>query len=503
MAFTQGNALPADATTPLVLSDMAESGARITAANGAAEALGLFAGMATTDARAMHPPLVVEAADAAGDRQALRRLAFWCQRYSPLVRMEAPDGLCLDIDGCAHLFGGEERLAEDLAGRLAGFGLTARLAVAPTIGAGWALARFGSEEIAHVARGETGARLAPLPVAGLRLAEGTVAGLKRLGLERIGLLIGKPRAPLVTRFGPLPVLRLDQALGSEDESFGPLCAPPFYQAACRFAEPIVTLDAVETTIGRLSGELTRVLDHAGKAARRFELALYRVDGWRETLAIRTSSLSRDADHLARLLGERLDRIRDHAGFGFETATLAAFDVEDADAVQHGLAMPGEDTQEGDIAPLIDRLANRFGPRNVVRFAPRASYVPERGFERVSMLDARPDRDWLAHMRARQNDAAFARPVLLFDTPEPVDVVVEMPDKPPARFQWRRVSHRITRAEGPERIAPEWWLRGNVSRQTRDYYRVEDETGRRFWLYRDGLYERTNDQPRWFIHGMFS
>lgn len=481
---------------------------RVTAVNDAAAELGLAAGMSLADARAIHPALAVAQADEAGDAAALRRLALWCQRYSPLTRVDPPDGLCIDITGCAHLFGGEEALAGDLASRLRAFGLSPRLAIASTIGAAWAVARHGAMALESVEPGQTGARLAALPVAGLRIEAATVQALGRLGLERIGLVAGKPRAPLASRFGAMLVRRLDQALGHESERFDPLSPPPAHFATLRFAEPVVTLEAIGQVTERLVGELAATLGEAGKAARRLELVLFRVDGWRELLELRISRPSNDPRHLSRLLGERLDRIRDHAGFGFEIAVLAAFDVENAEAVQPALVAgldPGgrADADPDGFARLLDRFVNRLGPASVIRFAPNESYLPERAVRPVSVLARLPAHDWPAHCQALRGQAGSARPALLLVRPEPIEVIVEMPDKPPARFEWRRVSHRVARADGPERIAPEWWKGGEENRFTRDYYRIEDMEGRRFWLFREGLYDRDGDRPRWFMHGLFA
>lgn len=495
-----GNLLPPDEGRPLVLSDNAQSGARITATNAAAEAQGLFTGMPVTDARAIFPALEVYPADSAGDVEALTRLALWGQRYSPFTRIEGEDGISLDITGCAHLFGGEEGLMDDLAQRLESFGLSARLAIAPTLGAAWAAARHAPSAHAIIATGEISEALAAFPVAALRLSEETVAALDKLGLKQIGLLIGKPRGALVARFGMLLVMRLDQALGQADESFNPLTPPPVYRADCRFAEPVTLLADIEATVKHLSRELAEALYKAGKGARRIELVLYRVDGWFEALELRTSALSRDARHLSRLICERLERIEERAGFGFEAATLAAFDVERGDAQQHGLdtGAPGE--AEGDISELLDRFANRFGAASVTRFVPRQSYVPEKAVEALSVLEPIALQDWSAHARHLMDDTPLARPILLFGRPEPVDVIFETPDHPPTRFAWRRIAHRIVRADGPERIAPEWW--SAAPGETRDYYRVEDEAGHRFWLYRQGFYERQGEPASWFIHGVF-
>lgn len=482
---------------------MTLSGAKITAANEAAHAQGLSVGMPVADARAIYPALLVEAADPDGDNAALRQLALWCQRYSPLTRADAPDGITFDITGCTHLFDGEAGLIEDLADRLHRFGLSARLAIAPTIGASWAVARYGADEITIVPNADVRARIAALPIDGLRLAATSISALAKVGLERIGMLIDKPRPPLVRRFGRELVLRLDQALGTQDERFTPLFEAPFYRTECRFAEPITTLNAVEDAARHLTHELAQVLYQADKATRRLVLTLFRVDGWHESFELRISRLSREADHLARLLCERLDNIQDNAGFGFEIATLSAFDVEIPDTFQHGLTAANSDAHAGDISQLLDRLTNRFGAHNVTHFAPQTSYVPERATRAVSALGTHNSYDWAAHNLAVQGRLAFARPLLLFENPEPITVLVEMPDKPPSRFEWHRISHRVTRADGPERIAPEWWISGYRKPQTRDYYRVEDDAGQRFWLYRDGLYERAGDTPCWFIHGMFA
>lgn len=538
---------------PLVLSSMSGNGPRITATNAAADRLGLHPGMALADARAIFPALAVEHADEQGDVEALARLALWCQCFSPLTRPDpAPDsasasalgtGIMLDITGCAHLFGGETGMIAALAARLARFGLTARLAIAPTIGAAWAMARYGQEgqgRRAQIVDGPLHEALAPLPVAALRLDEATLAALRRLGLKRIGDLLGKPRAPLAARFGPKLAERLDQALGRAGESFEALAVPSQWRTERRFPEPLITFDAIETAVRLLACDLGALLERDGKATRRLELRFYRVDGWSTRREVRTSAPSRQARHLARLLCERLDAVEADAGFGFEAMTLDAFDVDNAEAFQAALE-PEAHEAVGDaaplIAPLMDRLVNRFGAERVVRYAPHASHLPERAARPVSVLKAvasapakpaltkpaptksaaakparaghgLPEHDWETHLEALVDGAAFGRPLLLLARPEPVTALFTVPDGPPVRFEWRRVSHRIARAEGPERIAPEWWrVAEGAGRLTRDYYRVEDENGRRFWLYREGLFERSADcldaMPAWFIHGIFS
>lgn len=459
--------------------------------------------MTISEARSIYPPLLVEAADPEGDATSLIRLALWCQRYSPLTRVDGVDGLLIDISGCAHLFGGEAALVDDLGNRLASYGLTARIAVASTIGACWALARHGAEKVVIVPVGETGRFLDTLPAAALRLESDLIDTLHHVGLNTIGLLAGKPRSILASRFGMALVHRLDQALGLEDERFDPLTAPPFYRTECRLVEPIMTYPAVEEVVHYLAGELCDALFQAGKATQRVVLTLFRVDGWHDAFELRTSTRTRDPAHLGRLLCERVETIEEQAGFGFDMASLGAYEVEEYRQPQHKLEGVVGGMDDADLARLMDRLSNRFGPRNVTRFVPRQSYIPERTYSAVSVMENEGSHDWKAHNQALYGDTAFARPVLLFRMPEPVSAIAEMPDRPPTRFEWRRIVHRVVRADGPERIAPEWWDSDSKSLQTRDYYRVEDTEGRRFWLFRDGLHERVGDVPRWFIHGVFA
>jgi protein ImuB len=486
---------------------MRQQGQRITATNAAADQLGFYAGMPLADARAIHPSLIVNPADPQGDSVALKRLALWHQCYSPYTRVDAPDGLAIDITGCAHLFGGEAAMLKEIGRRLKDFGLTARLAAAPTISAAWAAARHAPGTLTLITGETLHDHLAPLPAAALRLEEPCVAALKKLGLKQIRDLLGKPRAPLAARFGSALVARLDQAFGKEAESFSPLSPPPVYRAERRFTEPVVTIPAIEHAVHHLARDLAETLKKAGKGARKVTFSLFRVDGWSQTLAVQTSALplSRDAAHLARLLCERLDTIRDHTGFGFEAAALNAFCVEKYNQHQNGLDTNRERRENpDDLARLLDRLVNRFGAQNVTRFTPNASYIPERSVHSTTALQGAEHYDWNAHARMLQGGDHISRPVLIFASPESVTTLAEVPDGPPIRFEWRRISYRIVRADGPERIAPEWWRKSEgESRQTRDYYRVEDEEGRRFWLYRDGLHEREGDQPRWLIHGVFA
>lgn len=512
---------PSDA--PLALAEPSRHGLRITATGPAAERAGVNPGMPLADARAVCPALAVMPADPDGDAAALRRLAHWCGRYSPWTALdtptanasdrEVPDGIALDITGCAHLFGGEDAMLDGIADRLAGFGLTARLAAAPTLGAAWAMARHGADVRCIVPDDTTAEALAPLPLAALRLKAATVEAMSRVGLKRVGDLLGKPAAPLAARFGPRLITRLDQALGRQAETVHGLAPPPRHEARRMFAEPIVLSADIERTVAELAEDLATRLADAGIGARRLDLRLYRVDGQVRETTVRTSALCREAAHMVRLFRERLDASTEggtgelDAGFGFDLAVLGALAVEPAVARQDGLGTAGKgaiDARPDDVARLLDRFGNRFGFDRVVRYVPHASAIPERAVRTAPVLEASCQVDWPEHLRALQGGRQIGRPLLLILPPDPVTTLAEVPDGPPVLFEWRRLTHRVVRADGPERLAPEWWRpwAETGSRTTRDYFRVEDTDGRRFWLYREGLYDRPGDTPRWFLHGVF-
>jgi protein ImuB len=490
-----------------VLAAASRHGLRITAVDPSAERAGLSVGMPLADARALCPGLSVAPADPDGDGDALHRLALWCGRYSPWTTVDPTDGIALDITGCAHLFGGEAALLDNIYNRLNGFGLTVRLATAPTLGTAWAAAHHAPGPRTVVADGTAESVLASLPLAALRLDDTVVDALAQVGLKRVRDVLDQPAAPLTARFGPVLVTRLDQALGRQAETLHGLMPPPVHEARRGFADPIVLTADVERTVAGLADDLATRLADAGVGARRLDLRLYRVDGRVRSEVVRTSGLCRRADHIVRLFRERLDQSAEEidTGFGIEVVTLSALAVEPFVARQDGLQAGADPTTlSDDITRLLDRFGNRFGFDRVVRFAPQASALPERAVRAVPVLDGPRSEGWMAHLRATQGGRQLGRPLLLIMPPDPITTLAEVPDGPPMLFQWRRLTHRVTRADGPERLAPEWWRpRDGDGRRTRDYYRVEDSEGRRFLLYREGLYERPGDTPRWFLHGVLA
>ena len=508
---------PVDPARPFVLAADVSGTPRVTAANAAAEQDGIRIGEALADARAKAENLQVRAADPAADDAALRRLALWATRYTPAVAVfdaaSGADGLFLDVAGAAHLFGGEAKLIADLETRLARFGLPARLAAAATAGAAWALARFSAAPRTILAAGEERAALAPLPIEALRLASATRATLRRLGFRRIGALIDNPRAPFAARFERELLLRLDQALGRVGEPLRFILPPPVYHSLRYLMEPLVAQEAVVAVARRLMQDIVHALTRDGVGARTLRLALYRVDGGTKDLEIGLTRPTRSVAHVVRLIELKLERNDEisaetlDAGFGFEAVGLAVTTAERIEPGQSELPVGRDESGSDEPADercveLIDGLAQRLGRRSVRRLSAVASHLPERAEAFMSCDERATCSACSASSPWPSADEARPRPLLMFARAEPAEVMAQVPEGPPRRFRWRGVLHGVAKAQGPERIAGEWW-RSDASSPTRDYYLVEDEAGRRFWLYREGLYARETATPRWFVHGLFA
>ncbi len=473
-----------------------------------ARAAGLTPGMMLTEARARLPELQVRPAAPEADRELLERLATWCERYTPYVTLDRScphdmgGALWLDLTGCAHLFGGEAALQADLEMRLGRQGFAVRSAIADTPGAAWAVARFGQTDRRIVPPGEARTALAPLPVAALRIEPEMVRMLERLGLTRIDSLYPLPRQALAARFGEALITRLDQALGRLAEPIAARDPRPAHRAERSLAEPLLDGPALAALSQGLLEELCAGLTAAGLGVRRLLLSLHRVDGSTAQITIGTSRPCRDPGQLRRLLDEKLARV--DPGFGIERVLLDALEVEPLlpEPIAWRAMGAGDLDQVRDLAPLVDRLSGRLGPEAVARPAPRASHIPERAECRVPPLDEKGQAPFPA---PRHHDDVPLRPLRLLAPPEPIEAMAALPDAPPLLFRWRRVLHKVVRARGPERIAPEWWHLPDADPAvlTRDYFAVEDHEGGRFWLFREGLYQiGTPVLPRWYLHGLF-
>jgi protein ImuB len=518
-----------------------------------AASLGLTRGLPLADARARHPNLVVVEADPAEEGKLLARIADWLQRFTPLVALDGADGIMLDIAGVAHLFGGEKAMIQDIETRLAAQGLGARAGIANFPRAAWALARFSKERIAPSdATAKIVAQLYHgLPLAALGLEAASVADMGRAGLRRIGDVALRPRAPIAARFGADVIARLDALCGLERSAISPRFAAPEFSAERRFASAIVQKEAVEATLLKLAEDLATLLQRQVKGARRLELALFRVDGAVRRIVVGAGRPLNDGVAMARLFREKFeapDEDEIDAGYGFDVLRLSCLLAEPLAPKQGDLARAPQEAETRSLADLLDRLSARLGMRRVTRIDLVDTHIPEFAVvatpatlgeaRRMNKSRSAPPlplagEGWgegnpltfkscgspssglsgpllpqagegvprrLANVHGvRSTSKPPARPLRLLEQPEPIEAIAEVPDGPPMRFTWRRATHHVAAIEGPERISAEWW---RADGPTRDYFRAEDSQGRRFWLYREGLYGREVARPRWYMHGLF-
>ncbi len=486
----------ADAAPTVLISETAH-GPRIAAANAAGRAAGARAGMMLADARTLCPQIAVALSDPAGDLALLEKLALWAQRWGPWSALDPPDGLIVDVTAVAHLFGGEQHLIADARAAFIARDLAARVAIAPTAGAAWALAHYGADGAILAPDEDAMMRLADLPVAALRLDPDVLAVLRRLGLKRIGDLGGVGRDALQRRFrnrkSPTanPLVRMDQLLARVPEPLLPVLPRDVPLVERRLLEPIRHRDLLDQVLRDLAGDMARELEGRGQGTRRLELGLWRVDGEVVVRAVEFSTATRDPAHICRLFAARLDGI--DAGFGIELLRLRASWSEPLALSQRDIEHAAE-AHGTSLSACIDRLTVRLGPQAVRRPVPYPSHLPER---------AQRWQPPLAAMPTSQGELAFhLRPLKLFDRPEPISVLYATPDGYPRAFRWRGAVREVVRVEGPERIAPEWWRERSTAR-LRDYYRIEDLQGRRYWMYRHGLVgDGRGDLPLWYLHGLY-
>ena len=479
---------------------------QISALDDAAAHLGLEPGLPLANARAICPQLRVFDADEVADTETLNNIADWCDRFTPLVAFDSPHGLFLDITGCAHLFGGEAALMRLMCDVLTAQGFAVSAAIAGTSVCARTMTRHVHGRI--VRAGEEADAVKPLPVSALGADDAITRGLRRAGLKTIGDVASRARHEITARFGADFTTLLEHAIGQGDAPISPRKPLPDYIVEKRFPEPVATEDVISATLSRLAEMLVMAMDQQGKGARRLEARFFRTDGAVRALVVDTGQPATRGEVIERLFRERLDALNDplDPGFGFDLIRLSASRTEIVVQQQRDLDANVHDNDE--LAALIDRIAARIGGRRVVVHLPQDTHIPERA---VMAAPAQHHLAAAAHAvwPARVEGEPPLRPLRLFERPEQIKVIAQVPDGPPARFVWRRATHAVVRAEGPERVAMEWW-RARGEMLTRDYFRVEDEAGLRFWLYRDGLYDREIEQqegkavhPNWFMHGLFA
>ncbi|MDI1295956.1 MAG: DNA polymerase Y family protein [bacterium] len=482
---------------------------RLYALDSDALSLGLMPAMSLADARAQIPELRVFDADPHADQDWLERLCDGAARYTPMVAVDPPDGLMLDIGGCAHLFGGEAALMQEAVTRLQARGIRVRTALGDTAEAAHALARFAGPPAPDEA-----AAIRRLPVAALRLDPDSETALRRAGLKTVGDVAARPAATLAARFGAEAVDALHRLLGQAARPLSPRPVLPAIQIERHFAEPVARTDYVMTALESLVTQACTQLGERAQGGRRFHAIFFRSDGLAFPLRVETSLPVRESEAIMRLFGERIDSLSDpiDPGFGFDMVRLAVPRTEPLAASQFALE-GGQVREDSNVAALIDALTTRAGRNRILRLTSVDSHIPEQAQLALPAVENRSPAAWVTEPDPFTSSDPPIRPIHLFDPPQRIDVMAQVPDGPPHRFRWRRTLHEVTRYEGPERIAPEWWkipdgqlkAPGQDRFLTRDYYRVEDIRGRRFWIFRHGLYNeaRADPHPRWYMHGLFA
>jgi protein ImuB len=480
--------------SPLILACRIGNRREVFAANTSGQAVGLRVGMPVTKAQALVPDLVIKDAAPLEDGRGLESLALWAlQRYSPIVATDPDDGLVIDATGAAHLHGGEAAMLEDMVKRLGQAGVTARAAIADSWGAAHAFARYltRTKSVIVAPEGESIKALMRMPIAALRLVGPMVGDLRKLGFERIGDLADKPRAPLALRFGPQLHRRLDQATGILREPIEPIRPAELIEVRKMFAEPIGAPETLARYTGKLVITLCEMLEAKGLGARRLDLLFHRVDSGIEAIRIGTATPVRGPKRLTRLLCDKIETI--DPGFGVEMMSLCASLAEPFENKQIRTSLLA-DEPDCDVSALIDILTNQVGEDRLYRYAPVASDVPERSMRKIAPASPPNGETW---------PTQWPRPTRLLPAPEQIETVALLPDHPPVSFNWRGIRRRIKRADGPERVFGEWWKRDAELATVRDYFRVEDEAGERYWIYRAGDGEDVaTGSHRWFLHGIF-
>lgn len=470
---------------PFALALLERNRRVVKATNALAQEKGAYPEMVVADCKALVPDLEVLDYNPDQAGKLLSALAEWCIRYTPIVSVDLPDCLVLDVNGCTHLWGGEVDYINDIYKRLVDFGYTTRIAISDTIGCSWAVSRFEKKDLVVNTNAQDKA-IEILPPAALRLEPDILERLSKLGFITIGSFMKMPRPALRRRFGKNLLKRLDQALGAEMELIDPLEPISAYQERLPCMEPICAAPGIEIAIKTLLEMLCSRLTRESKGLRTCELKCYRIDGDIQKINIGTTRPSRNERHLFKLFEIRIPEIQ--PDLGIELFVMEAKVVEELLSSQDALwTVSG--ANESALAELLDRLEGKTGAGSIYRYLPDEHYWPEHSIKKANSLTEKPTTTWRTDL---------PRPLHLLATPEQIEVSVPIPDYPPLLFIYKAQRHTIIKADGPERIEQEWWTQAG---EYRDYYCVEDEKGARYWVFRSGDY--MNEGVKWFLHGFFA
>lgn len=480
---------------PVVFVEKERGTSRLVALDHRARTLGLRAGMALADARALLPRLRAVAGKPLADAAYLERLADLALAFTPSVAFDSPDGFALDITGCGHLFQGEAKLAARLSGALGMAGASVvKLAVAPTPDMARALARFAPQNPCFV---DDDRLVRTLPVAALECGHEDTRALKRAGLKTIADIADRPSVLFTARFTSVFSQKLARVLGEDDRRITPLRALPPCRAERNCAEPVASHDVIAPIVAELAAGVSAELQARGEGGRAFVATFMRADGAVRRVGVETSQPTRDPAVIIRLYRDRLDVLADplDPGFGFDLIRFEAMRTEPFAETQ--ATLDEQDENNGKLVQLIDRLSTILGRERVKRLQPADSHLPERAQVAVP---AGAVKDAGAWSRSHGIGEAVLRPPLIFAHPQPIDVEIDAEGVAPSSLRWRRVRHRLAYAVGPERIADEWW-RAPAGYGTRDYYRVGSTNGCRFWIFCSAATEAA-ERHKWFLHGVF-
>ena len=458
----------------------------VTATSREAEKQGIFIGNVLADAKAIVPDIQCFDDQVNLNKKLLIRICKWAIRYSPFVAIDLPDGIMLDSSGCSHLWGDEATYLKHILGKLTESGYQCNGSISDTIGASWAIARFGKKSPIILPNEQYNALLNLPPIA-LRLEQIIYQRLHKLGLDKIGKFIQMPRSVLRRRFGEEMLLKLGQALGTEEETIKPMIIVPPYEERLPCLEPVRTKPAIEIAIERLLEKLCTRLANDGLGIRSAILKGYRLDGKITETVIGTNQPSHNIKHLLQLFELKIAQIEPALGIELFIITVTKTDPMQLHQEKLWSGKPGLADQN--LAQLLDRLAGKIGPQAIKRYIPQAHYWPERSLRPAISLEEKSDTNW---------QKVNPRPMEMLRKPEPVEVTAPIPDYPPMNFRYKDELHLIRKADGPERIEREWWMEKG---EHRDYYILEDEKGRRYWIFRSGHY--SEEKSSWFIHGFFA
>lgn len=456
-----------------------------------ARALGILPAMRLAEARSIVPDLINITEEPALYEHYQARIMRHLDRYSPWIaadralareNLAGQNGFWLEMTGGIHLFGDEETLMAQIERDLRHMDFACQTGMADTAGAAWACAQFLTDQpLRTLSLPADHAKARQLPVAGLRLSTATLATLHRLGLHRIHDLADLPRATLTTRLGPEVLQRLDQFYGRLPEHLNFHLPSQPWLIRQQYGEPLGDAANLEAAITQLVQSLCQDLQAHHKGLRRIILRCIRVDGHTHTVAITTSSACQSAPHLLHLLAEKLPGV--DTGFGIEEVIVFAPWVENIAFRQISLEAQHHTTCDNiALNELFDRIGHHLGPKDhLYRPDHHASHLPELavGKKPVSAKGTCP--------RLAESPLP-ARPIRLIDPPEPVQVISRAANGLPLEIRWRRMALKIENLKGPERICPEWWHHLDqvgfaLAEETRDYFHIQDQTGRQLWLCR--------------------